>query len=231
ETKYSTALSGKNDLNSPKSWAASVLFGEMTRVGRWMFAITLAIVKVFPDPVTPSSTTWRRPSWTRRVSRSIARGWSPRGSYSACSLKAVVCASRPVPCAGRPRRAGGPAAPRRAPQVAEGTATRYFRQESRKDTAWGCRRRWTEKRNRGCTGSRIRRIPASSSSRFPLRRLHLRQAATTFVQVVSPPRDRGSTWSTVRRSPRRLQYWHAYPSRRRMFFLLKATRSRNGLRM
>src|SRR5439155_6388346 len=107
----------------------------------------------------------------------------------------------------------------------------YFRQESRKDPAWGCRRRWTEKRNRGCTGSRIRRIPASSSSRFPLRRLHLRQAATTFVQVVSPPRDRGSTWSTVRRSPRRLQYWHAYPSRRRMFFLLKATRSRNGLRM
>jgi hypothetical protein len=76
-------VSGKNALNSPKSWAASVLFGEMTRVGRWMFAITLAIVKVFPDPVTPSSTTWRRPSWTRRVRISIARGWSPRGSYSA----------------------------------------------------------------------------------------------------------------------------------------------------
>ena len=38
-------------------------------------------------------------------------------------------------------------------------------------------------------------------------------------------------WSTVNRSPRRLQYWQVYPSRRRMFFLLKATRSRKGLRM
>src|SRR2546428_13003891 len=64
-----------------------------------------------------------------------------------------------------------------------------------------------EKTNLGWIGSRTRRIPVSSGSRFPFLRLQRRQAATTFVHVVSPPRERGRTWSTVRRSPRRLQYW------------------------
>ena len=41
-----------------------------------------ATVNVFPDPVTPSSTAWGRPSRIRRTNRSIAWGWSPRGSNS-----------------------------------------------------------------------------------------------------------------------------------------------------
>jgi hypothetical protein len=41
-------------LNSLKSCAASVLLCEMTSVGFCNRAMTFAIVKVFPDPVTPS---------------------------------------------------------------------------------------------------------------------------------------------------------------------------------
>src|SRR5213079_977931 len=144
-------------------------------------------------------------------------GWSPRGSYSACSVNTACYLPRARRITGAPCPAAGPArfraartvfgSPRPAIHVApaglpgaqdvEGTATRYFRQESRNEPAWGCRRRCTENRKRGCTGSRTRRMPASSSNRLPLRRLHLRHAVTTFVHVVSPPRDRGSTWSTV----------------------------------
>jgi hypothetical protein len=46
------AFSGKNALNSPYSWAASVLFGEMTKVGRCRRSMTDATVNVLPDPVT-----------------------------------------------------------------------------------------------------------------------------------------------------------------------------------
>jgi hypothetical protein len=44
--------------------------------------MTLAIVNVFPEPVTPSKTWSRRPSSTPRTNASMARGWSPLGSYS-----------------------------------------------------------------------------------------------------------------------------------------------------
>jgi hypothetical protein len=36
--------------------------------------MTLAIVYVFPEPVTPRRTTWRRPSFTTRDSVAIAAG-------------------------------------------------------------------------------------------------------------------------------------------------------------
>ena len=42
-------------LNSLASWAASDLFGAMTRVGFWTFSMTLAMVNVLPVPVTPRS--------------------------------------------------------------------------------------------------------------------------------------------------------------------------------
>src|SRR4029453_15130090 len=48
----------------------------------------------------------------------------------------------------RGREVGNQSEQRR--QKLDGTATRYLRQESRKEDAWGCRRRWTEKRNCGC---------------------------------------------------------------------------------
>ena len=64
------------------NWAASDLFGAITRVGRWMRSITWAIVKVFPVPVAPSNVTCGSPAWTAAVSWSIASGWSPAGSKS-----------------------------------------------------------------------------------------------------------------------------------------------------
>jgi hypothetical protein len=48
-----------------------------TSVGRWTFSITLAIVNVLPEPVTPSSTCSSSPNSTPRASASIASGWSP----------------------------------------------------------------------------------------------------------------------------------------------------------
>ena len=44
-----------------------------------------------------------------------------------------------------------------------------------------------------------------------MRELQLLQAATTFSQECSPPRDRGTTWS--RFSAGRLQYWQRWLSR------------------
>ena len=77
--KYSTAFSGKNSRNSEQSWAARVLLWASTRVGRFMRAMTLAMVKVLPEPVTPSSTCSARPSSSPCTSVSMAWGWSPVG--------------------------------------------------------------------------------------------------------------------------------------------------------
>src|SRR6266705_3382169 len=82
--KYSTALVGKKLFSSPYNWAASVLLCERTRVGRPKFLTTLAIVIVFPDPVTPSRVWKRSPRSSPRVSSAIAFGWSPAGAKGAC---------------------------------------------------------------------------------------------------------------------------------------------------
>ncbi len=58
---------------------------------------------------------------------------------------------------------------------------------------------------------------------FPLRRLQGEQAATTFSQLVIPPRDRGRTWSKVR-SPLAPQYWQQNSSRRKRLKRVNATR-------
>ena len=52
------------------------------RAGRWVASITLAMVKVLPEPVTPSSTWSRSCERTPLTSSSIACGWSPSGSNS-----------------------------------------------------------------------------------------------------------------------------------------------------
>jgi len=43
----------ENSLNSEHSWAAKVLLWAKIKVGLFTFSITLAIVKVLPEPVTP----------------------------------------------------------------------------------------------------------------------------------------------------------------------------------
>src|SRR5215510_3154992 len=56
---------------------------------------------------------------------------------------------------------------------------------------------------------------------LPFLRLHGEQAATTFTQVVWPPRERGSRWSKVR-SSREPQYWQLNLSRRNTLKRVKA---------
>src|SRR5258708_33157300 len=55
---------------------------------------------------------------------------------------------------------------------------------------------------------------ASDIVRLPLRRLQTEQAATTLIQVVCPPRERGTRWSKVRSSSAP-QYWQANLSGRK----------------
>ena len=52
----------------------------------------------------------------------------------------------------------------------------------------------------GARGGRARCMRVSSSSLSPLRRLHGPQAVTTFSHTESPPRERGTTWSSVSRA-------------------------------
>ena len=59
--------------------AASVLLWARTSVGRLHFAITFAMVKVLPLPVTPSRVWQRSPRSTPFTSVSMACGWSPVG--------------------------------------------------------------------------------------------------------------------------------------------------------
>src|SRR3989344_9147914 len=54
----------------------------MTRAGLPHLAMTFAIVKVFPEPVTPRSVWSRLPALRPFTSVSIATGWSPAGRYS-----------------------------------------------------------------------------------------------------------------------------------------------------
>ena len=58
----------------------------------------------------------------------------------------------------------------------------------------------------GARGVRERFMRASSSRRSPLARLQGAQAVTTFSHVESPPRERGTTWSSVSRPPDVPQY-------------------------
>jgi hypothetical protein len=60
--------------NSLYSCAASVLLGANTIAGLPRRAITLAIVKVLPEPVTPSSVWKLKPSATPSTSCSMACG-------------------------------------------------------------------------------------------------------------------------------------------------------------
>ena len=62
----------------------------MTSAGRSKFAITLAIVKVFPEPVTPIRVCSFLPSFIARVSFSMACGWSPAGLKALSNLNIPI---------------------------------------------------------------------------------------------------------------------------------------------
>src|SRR5699024_3125878 len=51
--------------------------------------------------------------------------------------------------------------------------------------------------SRGSCGRKSSFQPSSPRVRLPLRLLHSRQQATRFSQLLTPPRERGTTWSTV----------------------------------
>src|SRR5699024_6358683 len=51
--------------------------------------------------------------------------------------------------------------------------------------------------SRGSWGRKSSFQPSSARVRLPLRLLHSRQQATRFSQLLTPPRERGTTWSTV----------------------------------
>mgnify|MGYP003694221645 CR=1 FL=1 len=88
--KYSTALLGKKPFEfAVRAAPPAVLLGARTSAGRCVRWITCAMVKVLPEPVTPSST-WLRSIWfTPSTNSVIACGWSPFGSYSALSSRAI----------------------------------------------------------------------------------------------------------------------------------------------
>lgn len=52
----------------------------ITKVGSPILWMTFAIVKVFPEPVTPSNTENRCPARILDTNASMAAGWSPAGS-------------------------------------------------------------------------------------------------------------------------------------------------------
>ena len=66
-------------------------------------------------------------------------------------------------------------------------------------------------------------MPARESDFEPFFKLHFEQAATTFSQLVTPPRARGTTWSKVN-SPFAPQYWQQNSSRKNRLNRVKATR-------
>jgi hypothetical protein len=70
--------------------------------GRCVRSITCAMVKVLPEPVTPSSTWVRSSSFTPFTSSLIAVGWSPAGSNGDTSLNFLP----PSDFAGRSGRCG-----------------------------------------------------------------------------------------------------------------------------
>src|SRR5438132_395963 len=78
-------------------------------------------------------------------------------------------------------------------------------------------------------GLRRRCKPTSSGKRFDLRQLHFLQAITTFSQrSAEPPRDTGTTWSTVNSAaePTWPQYWQVWSSRSRRLRRLGRSRRR-----
>ena len=155
----------------------------MTSAGRLSRAMTLASVNVFPLPVIPRSTecgcpSAEHPRETVDGPGLIARGGELRGELEQRLTAAQRTRSRAPP---------------------PGTCATSRGTTWRADAAGGASRT-------GTAGAPARGSAGAAPPRAcgcPSGRLHRRQAATTLIQVVCPPRDRGMTWSTVSFSPRR----------------------------
>src|SRR3954465_3640185 len=65
----------------------------------------------------------------------------------------------------------------------------------------------------GGRGSDMRVITATLGSRSPLRRLQGAQQVTMLSHVDGPPRERGTTWSSVSVPRTPPQYWQVHESR------------------
>src|SRR5581483_2787167 len=87
---------------------------------------------------------------------------------------------------------------RPVPYAATSEGSRYCRQLVGSPDGAASRMKST---GAGGRGARRRIIDASSGRRSPFFRLHGAHAVTTFSQTESPPRLRGTTWSSVRRPP------------------------------
>ena len=74
---------------------------------------------------------------------------------------------------------------------------------------------WRKGCQRGRSGLRFSRIPASWGSLLAFLELQRMQEQTMFSQLVSPPRSLGMTWSRFRslRSKTFPQYWQVFLSR------------------
>src|SRR6185437_9881167 len=80
----------------------------------------------------------------------------------------------------------------------------------------------------GWNGALAGHIRAAAGSMSPFLRLQREHAATTFFQVVSPPFERGTTWSKVNSSSSP-QYWQVKRSRRKTLNRVKAGRRAVGM--
>ena len=87
---------GSSSRNSLASWAARVLLGAMTSVGRCTCSISHAVVADLPVPVAPSRTTSCSPALIRAARSAIAAGWSPLGSKSETTPKGATVRWRSV---------------------------------------------------------------------------------------------------------------------------------------
>src|SRR5690606_28870357 len=105
--KNSTAASGKKSRNSAASCAVSTLLGARISAGRCISSMILAIVKVLPVPVAPSSVWKRRPSFRPSTRAPIASGWSPFGVNEVCTFSGMTPHATRPGCVGG--RAGLPA--------------------------------------------------------------------------------------------------------------------------
>src|ERR1035438_7329505 len=70
----------------------------MTNAGRFNCSMILAMVKVLPEPVTPSSTWCFSPSTRPRVRDWIAFPWSPCGWYELTNLNSMRVPDSPANC-------------------------------------------------------------------------------------------------------------------------------------
>ncbi len=98
-------MCGSISRSSLANWAASVLFGSMTRVGRCSRSASQATVAVLPVPVAPSSTVSLAPALIRFSIAAIAAGWSPAGTMSVTTSNGATRRCRSV--TGRMRASHG----------------------------------------------------------------------------------------------------------------------------